>query len=134
MDDVKPETRLTVTDEAKLSFIIDPKKHNLAKLHKELDKVTMEAVQYLASVIKDDKADIDQKMKAAKDITDFKLKVSSEINKEFLTRLVHEARVNLAQSPKKIKEVEADDGEPEEDDTPMYTPDVILEVNNVKNM
>ena len=65
--------QLAPAQEAKMSFIIDSKKHNLTKLHKELDKHTMEAVQYLASVLSNPDADVDQKMKAAKDITDFKL-------------------------------------------------------------
>lgn len=122
--------------EGKISALIDPKKHNLTKLHKELDKHTIEAVQYLASVLTSEEADIDQKMKAAKDITDFKLKVADSQNKEFLQRLILQSKLDLGIGVKKIKEVEADDGDSDsdEDDTPMYTPDVILEVNNVKNM
>jgi len=125
--------QLAPVQEAKMSFIIDPKKHNLTKLHKELDKHTMEAVQYLASVLNNPDADVDQKMKAAKDITDFKLKVSDLQNKEFLTRLVQESKMSMLTSPKKLKNVE-EESEGEEDDAPVYVNDVIIEVGNVKNL
>ena len=128
--------QLAPAQEAKMSFIIDSKKHNLTKLHKELDKHTMEAVQYLASVLSNPDADVDQKMKAAKDITDFKLKVADAQNKEFLTRLVQESKMNMLTSPKQLKNVEgeSEEEEEEEDDTPVYVNDVIIEVGNVKNL
>ena len=125
--------QIAPVQEAKMSFIIDPKKHNLTKLHKELDKHAMDAVQYLASVLSNPEADVDQKMKAAKDITDFKLKVSDLQNKEFLTRLVQESKMSMLASPKQLKNVEGE-SEEEEDDSPVYVNDVIIEVGNVKNL
>lgn len=131
---IEENKQIAPVAEGKISALIDPKKHNLTAIHKEVDKHVKEAMQYLASVLRDEKASIDQKIKASEKLTEFKLKVADAQNKEFLQRLILQSKLELGIGVKKIKEVEAEDEDSEEDDTPMYTPDVILEVNNVKNM
>ena len=125
--------QLAPAQEAKISALIDPKKHNLHKVHREVDKHVEEALKYLASVLKDQNADINQKMKAAKDISEFKLKVADAQNREWLQRLVVQHKIDSSIAPKQLKNVEGE-SEEEEDDTPVYVNDVIIEVGNVKNL
>ena len=132
MTDEVDEKQLPATKEtAEYSFLIDEKKHNLTKAHKAIDKEVMDAIAYLGTIVRDDSRPTDIRMKAAKDIIDSKLKIADAQNKEFLQRLVAETRKNIAAQPRQLKNVSSDD-EDDELQTPVYTPNVIVDLGNTK--
>lgn len=117
-----------------LSFLIDQKKHNLTKAHKAIDKEVLEAIEFLGSIVKDVEKSTDVRMKAAEKIIDSKLKIADQQNKEWLQRCVAETRKNMTANTKSsFKNV---GGEDEDDDspTPVYRPDIILDVSNVNKL
>ena len=112
------------------SFLIDERKHNLTKTHKAIDKEVLEAIAFLGEVVRDTAKPTDMRMKAAEKILDSKLKISEQQNKEFLQRLVQEVRKNMP-PPSKLKTIESSDDD-EDDNTPMYVPNIITNLGDVK--
>lgn len=133
MTDEVEDKQLPATKEtAEYSFLIDEKKHNLTKAHKAIDKETLAAIEYLGTIVRDEEKSTEVRMKAAKDIIDSKLKIADAQNKEFLQRLVAETRKNIVAQPRQLKNVSSGDYEDDELQTPVYTPNVIVDLGNTK--
>ena len=121
-------TQNNIVPAGQISFEISPTKHNLNKLLKKLDKNLDEAIVVVMDIIRDAEADPKTRLQAAQYLIDAKVKVSSEINKEILTRTIAQARQFTASQPKlSIKDVTEDD----EDARPLaqFVPDIIKVVN-----
>lgn len=119
-----------------LSFLIDQKKHNLTKAHRAIDKEVLEAIEFLGSIVKDVEKPTDVRMKAAEKIIDSKLKIADQQNKEWLQRVVAESRKNMLTNTKPNFK-NAGNGDDEDDDdspTPVYRPDIILDISNVNKL
>ncbi len=120
---------------SQFNFITDVKKHNLSKMLKKLDGSVDEALALLNSVMKNEEVDMKLRVECAKEILNKKLSVSTEINKEMLSRTIAESRLVLAQNSlartQHIKNVE---GAEEESSTPMFIPNMILDYSKVKEM
>lgn len=124
-----------VPAERDISFLIDERKHNLAKAHKAIDKEVLKAIEYLGSVVSDENKPTETRIKAAEKIIDSKLKIAQQQNTEFLQRLVQEAKKNmlpLKNSMKNISSSEEDDSE--ESSIPIYRPDVVIDVSGTTNL
>ena len=118
-----------------LSFLIDQKKHNLTKAHRAIDKEVLEAIEFLGSIVKDVEKPTDVRMKAAEKIIDSKLKIADQQNKEWLQRVVAESRKNMLTNTKSnFKNVGGSDDDEDDSPTPVYRPDIILDISNVNKL
>ena len=115
----------------RLTFMQDPKRHNLAHTLKKLNKTSDEALDFLADVMRDTGAPLKERMTAAQFVVDRKIQIASEINKDNLSRLVAEARLIIAQQPKQIKQVEE---EGEETPRAIFSPSTILSIEKVTSL
>ena len=136
-DEEIEEENLPVKQEPvqELSFLIDQKKHNLTKAHKAIDKEVMTAIEFLGSVVKDEEKSTEVRMKAAEKILDSKLKIADQQNKEWLQRVVAESRKNMLTNTKSnFKNVGGSDDDEDDSPTPVYRPDIILDISNVNKL
>jgi len=125
----------TVTPAWRMTFLEDPKKGNLAKVLKKLDKNTEEALDFLVTTLRDEKVDIKERIAAAKFIVEKKIQVSEACNKEILSRQIAESRLILAEqavrSPKNFVDTdEEDQGGP----AIVYAPNVIQDINKCRSL
>lgn len=75
------------------------RKHELADLLKQLDRVTPDAVEFLVETMNDTKVERKVRVACADKLLDFKVKVSEAINKDELTRQIAEIKVNGPKTP-----------------------------------
>lgn len=120
----------------RLTFLQDPKKSNLAKVLKKLDKSTEDALDFLSTVMRNDKVDVKERIAAAKFIVERKIQVSDLSNKEMLARQVAESRLILAEKALNRPTSKFVNSEDDEDapSVPIYTSDVILDVSKVRSL
>ena len=115
-------------EEAKICLIRDEKTSNLYKTLKKLDKNVINAIEFLSSVVVDEKAPMKDRIDCAKTILEKKIQVSDSINKDQLSRLVTQMKISLAVQPKKtMRDVEGESAEL----PPDYCPDMILDVSKI---
>lgn len=120
--------------DARLSFLTDPKKHNLSKMLKSLDKNVEQAIEMLVNVMNNDENDIKIRVECAKEIINKKVAISTEINKEMLSRTIAESRLILASRAAKMKTV-TNSGEDDDDaPVPMFVPNMIVDHSKIKEM
>lgn len=117
----------------RLTFLQDPKKHSLAKNLKKLDKVTDEALDFLAEVMRDTEVSLKDRMVAAQFVVDRKIQIATEINKDSLSRMVAEARLLMAQQPRMTpKQIEVE--EVEKRPKVIFDDKTILSVEKITNL
>jgi uncharacterized protein with PIN domain len=91
-----PETGSIDTDQI-ITFLKDD--HELAKLAKALDKASLKAVEFLKTVLEDEKADSLRRQQAAEKILSFALAANKQINDENMARLIAQARLGKGKKP-----------------------------------
>lgn len=77
------------------------KKHELADLMKQLDKITPDALSLLADAItdEDNKLTLKERLKLAETVIEMKIRVADIIDKSELTRQVAEIKVSGLKTP-----------------------------------
>jgi hypothetical protein len=75
------------------------KKHELADLAKQLGKITPAAIELMASKMEDDDVPLKERLKLAESIVDLKIRITDQINKDELNRLIAEIRANGPKTP-----------------------------------
>jgi hypothetical protein len=93
------QTEVTVpnadsTTTAVITFLKD--EHELTKLAKALDKASKKAVDFLTSVLEDEKADSLRRQQAAERILTFVLAANKQINDDNMARLIAQAKLGGA--------------------------------------
>lgn len=75
------------------------RKHELADLLKQLDKVTPDAVELIAETMNDENQTTKTRLECAKALIDYKVRVTDQINKDDLTRQIAEIRATGLKTP-----------------------------------
>lgn len=76
------------------------KKHELADIAKQLDKVTPDAIDLMASSMVDDKnLTLKERLKLAEALVDLKIRITDQINKDELTRQIAEIKATGPKTP-----------------------------------
>lgn len=115
----------------KVSFIIDPRKHPLAKAIKELDAHFSESVAIIAAIAKDPTADVKERKDAAKFLVETKIDLEQNRAKDILARAVAQTRLDQMQAPRMDpKDVEDDEDRPQR---AAFVNDV-LDISKTKNL
>ena len=128
----EPGKELPVPADSRITFA---RKNDLVKTLKKIDKSVDAAIDFLEEVMLDSNNDVKVRIEAAKFIIDKKQAISAEISKDQLSRTLAESRQILQQaSLAKPKSITSDDED--EDDTPRveFQPNVIVDVNKIKQM
>ena len=105
----------------RISFLT---KNELTKTLKRLQRDGDKALDFLMSVIVDEKVDMKLRIDCAKDVLAKRIEVSKEINKDALTRLVAESKING--ETRRIRDVS------EGDTAPVFMPDQIQKIGGVE--
>lgn len=120
-----------VPADARITFI---KKNDLSKVLRRVDKSTEKAISFLEGVMLNEENDIKTRMQAATFLLDKRVAISESVSRDNLSRCVAESRLLLAAQAtqqKRIKNVTEGD---EEDATPMYLPEMIIDASTIKSM
>ena len=112
MTDEAEDTQIeeVVTPAGKMSFIIDPKKHQNAKLLRRLERETAECLDILMEVARDTQQPTKERRMAAEAVVNMRIDVADKMSKEMLNRYVLESKSMMTMLPK-IKTIDGDDDE-----------------------
>ena len=76
------------------------KKHELADMAKQLDKVTPDAIELMASKMLDEEnVPLKDRLKLAEALVDLKIRITDQINKDEMTRQIAEIKANGISTP-----------------------------------
>lgn len=75
------------------------KKHELADLAKQLDKVTPDAIDLIAETMNDATAPKKDRLHCAEVLIDYKIRITDQMDKSDLTRQIAEVRANGLKTP-----------------------------------
>lgn len=125
----------TVSPVTNISFLTDPKKHPLMKTLKLIQKEIPDAVRVIAETMLKEETDPKLKVECAKTLVAFQKDIVDMQQKEFLQRLVNEVRKNTGgnSAAQRMRNINNDDDE-DDSPTPVYRPDIILDISNVNKL
>ena len=130
-----PQT--TEPESVSLSFLTDPRKHPLMKTLKLIQKEIPDAVNVIAATMMKDETDTKLKVECAKTLIQMQKEIVDMQQKEWLARLTQEVRKNMLSNTKpNMKNIgkSSDEDDDDEDNIPIYRPDIVLDVSNVNNL
>lgn len=129
------ETSLQVVEPAQ-SRITFARKNDLVKTLKRIDKSVDKAIALLEEVMLNPENEQKLRVDCAKTILEKKVQISESVSKDHLARCISESRLILAQQAtqqKRIKDIDSSE-DLDECPTPTYMPNVILNLETIKEM
>jgi hypothetical protein len=75
------------------------KKHELADLMKQLDRITPDAIEELGNALTNDKLPLKDRLRIAEVVIDMKIRVADQISKDELTRQIAEIKATGLKTP-----------------------------------